>query len=98
MDISDDIRQLSTASRVNDAVGFVGDSVEGLYEPGIFLESAWVVWVGLCYGVTGIAATVAVRVVSARPSLVLVGDRYANADTNGNDGYEGNERADDLRR
>ena len=47
LDIGDDILQCSPASRGNCAIGFICYPVEGFLEPGILLESAGIVWIGL---------------------------------------------------
>ena len=47
LNVSDDIRQHSAALGIDDAVGGIRQPVEGLFEPGVLLESAWVVRISL---------------------------------------------------
>ena len=54
LDIGDDFGQCSTASRVNDTVGRISNAVEGLFEPIILLEGAWIVWIRLLYRIVGV--------------------------------------------
>ena len=54
LNIGNDIRQYGTAVRVNNAIGRVSQAVEGLLEPVVLLEGAWIVWIFLLHGVAGV--------------------------------------------
>lgn len=94
LDVGNDIRQHSTAIRVNNAIGRISQAVKGLLEPVVLLESAWIVWIGLLHGAAGVRTPGAVRGTRAGP--VLVRNRHANTDTDGDDSQKTNKSADDL--
>ena len=84
LNVCDHIRQLSTAIGVNDAVGRISQAIEGLYEPGVLLESTWVVRIRLLHGIIRVVPRTSAAV-DASVRLVLVGKGHANADTDGDD-------------
>lgn len=54
LNIGDNLRQCGTTFRIQDAVGRISQPIEGLFEPVVPLESAWVVWIVLLHRVIGV--------------------------------------------
>jgi len=61
LNIVDDVRQCGIAVGVQGAIGSISHPVEGSLEIRVLCEVAWVVWIVLMHGVTGVVGTIVAR-------------------------------------